>query len=363
VQDLIQLHEGSDDIVIGISGFGSAKVDPSRWDSLYEMTGRTTYVLRYDAQEFPSDILLLPLIGVGPTVTKNAIELRRRWKVAREAARMTVPFLGHWVERWLRQGRKVMIVGFSLGGFVAWLSARYAVESLRGEGAENLEVVLISAAIADQVQTWRGSDRIGHLLNVYSTQDLVLKRLYPLVVGADETPAAGLGRLVIGSQPNVTSVDVTDLVGRDHLWASVHVTELTEIALGCLIGATSCEAPWQGLVAQPPGMVSRPVSTELTELQLQRLYRWCGIDAVLWEVLGKAMNGEVKAVAACVALDTWSLGLSGERLSTLMDGARAVGVLRRSTMCQVYAQRKELELSGLTRIWLSRSSPPSSSPV
>ena len=332
------VREGSGDIAVGVSGFGSAKMSPSVWLPLAVLTGRTTYVLRYDAQELPwsdEDVpqTLMDLAGKGP-------ELVRRWSVARIAAAGVSEVLAEWIRRWIDAGRRVLIVGFSLGGYVSWR----AVRDISGDG---LEVILLSAAIGDTPAYWRGVEGIGRLVNVYSREDLVLRRLYPLVVTSDETPAAGLGPLSVSDEVDtVENVDATDLIRHDHLWASMHLERLVRMALGCL---------WAGERNDTgdciiPGTSSSEIPLFLPDEVTARLLRWCLADPSLWLVLGRAMEGDPLSVARCLSMDSWSC--SRGRMVVLLSLGRTAQVLFRSSEGRVPARRAYRELSGTLRMWM-----------
>jgi len=241
-----------------------------------------------------------------------------------------------------------MLVGYSLGGYIAWLAAQQAASPL-------VDVVLISAAMGDRVDTWKGIDELGTVVNVYSRQDLALKRAYPLGVGKDDTPAAGLGPLVVDSD-NLTNIDVTDLVGWDHNWASRNLSRLVTIALGCLVGRSSCVAPW----SRVPGPGDRGVEAELPALVADRLYRWAFIDTYLWLLVRRARQGDLWAVRMCAELDAWS------RKPGYFEDLQGVGLsamtLDRHGICRTSVDRAWRQLGGLVRLWMDLSDTLSLSP-
>lgn len=341
-EDLRLLRTGTEDIAVGVSGFGSARMDGGVWRSLAQLTGRTTYVMRYDAQELPwaEDEVprsLSDLASVGG-------ELFRRWTAARMGAADASTFLEGWIRRWLAAGRRVLVVGFSLGGYVAW-------RAVRDIGDPRVEVVLISAAIGDTPAFWKGADTLGRVVNVYSREDLVLRWLYPLAVGGDETPAAGLGPLRISETVStVLNVDATDLVGADHLRASVILGRLVRMALGCLRAGTmeggTCAVPGVGPVTDLP--------TRLSAEQAARLCRWVHLDVTLWNDLGVALEEEEPgACARMLALDVW-----GEpRLGPLSELGTAALVLSRAVHGREVALRSRQEILGFLRIWRGHTLP------
>jgi pimeloyl-ACP methyl ester carboxylesterase len=272
-------------------------------------------------------------------------EFNDRWRKAREGAKVASDYLAKWLRRWTDAGRKVLVVAFSLGTYVAW-------NAIQQVPSENIELIMISGAVVDRPERWEGMERLGRVFNVYSRDDWALKLLYPYGVGADETPAAGLGPLTVSELPNVTNVDVTDMIGRDHLWASQNVQRLIEVAMGCYWGGSltgdRCYA--LDLVEGRPGMVP---ATER-----QRLYRWLVVDPELWRMLGVALDGHVRAQGECSDLDRWSLG--NERLWSLLDAGIAARMLYRTKagpVPEATADRSLLQLRGVLRRWLYDEEP------
>ena len=335
-EGLVKLAEGTRDIAVCISGFGSARTPPTRWDVVSEITGYTTFVLRYDAQLLPwtdgeAPKTLGELIEIGD-------ELRERWARARLSAMGISKYLSRWIRRWTDAGRRVLVVGFSLGGLIAWKACQESPSPL-------VSLILISAAVGDNPGAWEGAEGIGRIVNVYSKRDLVLKHIYPRGVGLDETPAAGLGPLRVQLQ-NVDGIDATDIIGRDHMRASRNVSRLTKIAITHLWGGTS-------IVEGPaiPSSVGMEDGLILDEQVYCRLLRWTCADPYLWASVGQALEGDPDAISYCMALDRWSLGQG--RMGTLLSLGRASSVLIESEYGKATAIRSVRQLSGLLRLWMA----------
>jgi len=342
-EGLLEVASGSEDIAVGIGGFGSARMDPVTWRVLHAMTGRTVYVLRYDAQEMPWPQDQVPRTPLG--MLQHGAELRRRWIVARMAASGAGDLLAGWVRRWTRSGRRVLLAGFSLGAQVAWRAARETP-------SERLVVVLLSGAVGDTAGQWDPVAQMGRLVNVYSSRDLVLRHLYPVGVGADETPAAGLGPLVApGLEGRVENVDATDLIGADHLWAASHLERLVRLALGCLWGGTMGPDG----TCRIPGRLDTAVPEHLPEEVYARLLPWVIVDVRLWEDLGAALRGDAAAIARALALDGWST-TDGRRRNLLGLGRAATGLLG-AHLGRFAAERGVRELSGVLRLWFGDVGP------
>jgi hypothetical protein len=326
-EDLLELRTGSYDVVVGISGFGSYELSPDRWLPLYEVTGRTLFVLKYEAQTLP------------PVTKFTPPEVLRRWALAKTAARGAAVYLAGWVRRWLAAGRRVLLVGFSLGGYVAW-------EAARKVASPNLDVILMSAAIGDVDGMWDRARDVGSLVNLYSPRDQVLRRLYPIAVGPDETPAAGLGPLAL-DLPNIYNIDVSDLVGPEHsLGRPELVPRLARIGIGCLLGLDDCELPWMHLE------MAQLFSPTITPMQAQRLAGWLVIDEELWRLYGEAESGSSsQAGQICAWADAWSLARPG-RLKALLEVGLASVALSGPRSEKGLAMRSRLQLQGLLRAWL-----------
>lgn len=337
MESLRKVASGDHDVAIGISGFGSARVSHDRWLELARLTGRSTYYLQYDAQELPwpagGDMVWTP------DIYREGL---RRWNQARSGARVAADFLVVWLERMTRADKKVLIVGFSLGAFVAWSAVRQLPDDLKSR----IELVFLSAAIGDRVETWQGIEHVHRVVNIFSSDDLALKYIYPRGVGTDETPAAGLGPLLVSDLPAVENVDLTDMIGRDHLWGSYNIIRLVRIALGCLWGFGDC-----GVVCSESS--SEEASSHLSPEVVERLYRWTFIDPGLWQTLADALNGSAPAVRFMLQVDRWTL--EADRLSYLLNAGVTVSSLASAKMQPMTAVRSQQVLRGLIRRWLSES--------
>ena len=300
-QELEVLQRGNEDIAVGVSGFGSASLPVNRWTPIGELTGRTTFTLVYEAQS-----LSMPSISVA-----FAIELQRKWMKARESAKDTSRYLAHWIRRWSEGEREILLVGFSLGAYVVWEAVREATKS---GPRKNIDVILLQGAIADKPATWDATDRIRRLVNVYSREDAVLRRLYPLGVSSGETPAAGLGPLSV-KRENVLEVDIGSLAGRDHLWGSQNLDRLIRTSLGCLWsrGTDACRAHAYDVME---------VGGALTSQEYLRLLRWVVADTSLVAEVGRALRGDIAATSRLKRLDAWARE-SAERSETLRMAAMA----------------------------------------
>jgi pimeloyl-ACP methyl ester carboxylesterase len=332
-EGLVKLAEGTRDIAVCISGFGSARTPPTRWNIVNEITGYTTFVLRYDAQLLPwtegeAPRTLGQLIEVGD-------ELRMRWTKARLSAMGISRYLSRWIRRWTDAGRRVLVVGFSLGGLIAWKACQESSSPL-------VNLILISAAVGDVPGAWDGAESIGRIVNVYSKRDMVLKHIYPRGVGSDETPAAGLGPIATRLQ-NIDGIDATDMIGRDHMWASKNVSRLTKMAITHLWGGTG--------IVDGPAFVSTEEDVSLNLEAYSRLIRWTCADPYLWASLGQAVQGDPDAVSYCFALDRWAMAYG--RMETLLTLGRASSVLTKVEYGRNTAKRSIRQLSGLLRLWMA----------
>jgi len=337
MESLRKVASGDDNVAIGISGFGSAKIGRGRWEDLARLTGRTTYYLQYDAQELPwpsgSDLVWTP------GIYREAV---RRWEHARKGARVASTYLAQWLERMAKAGKNILIVGFSLGAYVAWNAIQQVPDELKGQ----IELIMLSAAIGDREHTWDGIEHLRRTVNAFSYDDMALKYLYPRGVGEDETPAAGLGPLVVAWMPNVDSLDLTDMIGRDHLWGSRNIMRMVRVALGCLWGGGDRDL-------RCPVFNPDELPKSLSLATVQRLYRWTVIDERLWSRLGDALGGDPGAIALMQRLDRWSL--EEGRLSTLLDAGATVVSLEDVRMRPMTARRSQEILRGLLRYWLHES--------
>lgn len=336
MESLVKVASGDDNVAIGISGFGSAEIGVERWEDLARVTGRTTFYLKYDSQSFPwpdgSEMILTASIYS---------DIVRRWEQALDGGRLAARYLASWLTRWAQGGRKILVVGFSLGGQVAWKAVQLVPDELKGQ----IELVLLSAAVGDQRENWRGLEHLSRVINAYSTLDLALLHMYPHVAETNETPAAGLGPLVV-SPPNLDNLDMTDMVGRDHLWGSLNIMTLVRIALGCL-----WETGLQGVLCQNVDEVLAADHEGLSPVVVDRLYRWIMIDPELWQILGNALDGDPSAIVAMTRLDAWSL--ERDRLLALIDSGSTVLALGSARHAHHIADRSRRVLRGLLRSWLS----------
>lgn len=334
METLIEVASGDKNVVIGISGFGSAMIGRERWEEMAALTGRTGVFLRYDAQEFPWETAM-----AAPGAA--AAEMLKRWAVARDGARIAADFLVPWLERWIRAGREVLIVGFSLGAYIAWEAVKQVSPELRSK----IEVVFISGSLADRPDMWEGADDFGRIVNVFSSQDMTLKWLYPHAVSVDDTPAAGLGPLSSSSN-KVMNVDVTDLIGHDHLWASRNLNQLVRLSMGCMWGAP--------MVSYRCSSIDAIISAKrLSPEVVDRLYRWTFIDPDLWSLLELSLQGNEGAIAVLGRIDSWSL--ESGRLSALLDAGATVSSLMGVVVTTGIARRNAMTLRGMVRHWMSES--------
>jgi hypothetical protein len=337
VESIIQVASGDDDVVVAISGFGSASVGADRWHDLAQITGRSVFYLKYDAQEFPwSEELGV----IWPPALYH--EMKELWNEARKGAKIAAPYLASWLVRWAQAGRKILVVGFSLGGYLAWEAVRLMPDALKGQ----VELIIMSAALVDKRENWEGAEHLARLVNVFSYEDMALKHLYPLGVGDDETPAAGLGPLVISDFENVDNVDLTDLIGRDHLWGSANVPRLVRAALGCLWSHR-----FKGEMCPAFDPTSTDKVADISPQAAQRLYRWMVVDPEYWALLARGLDGDANAVHYLELLDAWSLG--DLRLSALLDVGETAVTLLGSSAGRHTAIRNLDILAGMVKYWVS----------
>lgn len=337
MESLIRVAPGDDDVVVAISGFGSANVGGERWRELASLTGRTVFHLKYDAQELPWKEESGP---IWPIALYH--EMKIRWEEARSGARIAAKYLAPWLTRWASSGRRILIVGFSLGAYVALEALKLVSDDLKG----NIDFIMMSGALVDSHENWGGSEHLHHIVNLFSYEDMVLRYLYPMAVDDDETPAAGLGPLVISDSSNVDNVDFTDLIGRNHLWGSRNIDRLFRAALTCLW--SSC---CSGSVCSPS---SGSFDVAISEDSSQRLYRWTVVDPEFWSLLALGLDGDAEAVSRLQKLDSWSL--QDFRLSALLDaGSSSVILIGTSDAGRHTALRGLNTLSGLIHYWVDRS--------
>jgi hypothetical protein len=332
LEHLVEIAKGSKDIVVGISGFGSAGYDFSRWKTAAQLTGCTTFVLRYDAQTLPWPE------GVDwfPPDPEVLFELGMRWRDARKGAKTASKYLSGWLHRWDQAGRRVLLLGFSLGAYVAW-------NAVLSGSFRNVDVVFLLGAVGEPVVRGKDFPPDRLVVNLFSSDDSTLKYVYPHAVGFPESPAVGT-KAVDG----LVNVDVTDLVRTDHSWGSYHLPVLIRSGLG-----------WYWLHRD---QIVVPVIEEMDQLDflsdatLERLYRWMQIDNELSAVLGQAVFGQPGSVEFCRELDAWSL--QKQRLSSLMDIGRVSDSLRevrKGSKGELAAIRSMGRISGFLHHWLEES--------
>ena len=208
------ISSGSRDIIVGVSGFGSAWMGGERFQRLSDITGWSLYTLRYSSQ-------ILPRIETGPL--EYLSRLYARFRAAEIASERAAAYLSKWVDRWSDQGRRVLLVGFSLGGHVVYEAAR---------ASPNCSVMTLCAGHPADPDSLSGLEKTHGICHLYSPEDLVLKTLYQM---ATQKKAAGQGPLP--SWIPAMNVDVSDHCGGDHVKASEMASNLFEIGLECLLGS------------------------------------------------------------------------------------------------------------------------------
>lgn len=304
-------------------------MDGARWNDAGLLTGRTTYHLVYDSQEFPWKD------GEAPSIVEfasSANDLRRMWTEARRGARAGAVHLAEWVRRWCSDGRSVMLVGFSLGASVVWEAAKLLPDDLRGR----VDLVLISGAVVDDPAEWSRVESCSSVTNVWSSSDLVLRWLYPAAVGGMETPAVGLGP--IGGSDSVRNVDLTDLIGTDHLWAGRNVTRILRVVLGLR---------WSGPSSLPR---STPVPTDA--FAVERLCGWTISVQEAWDEVGRLLSGSEDVDQEVISgLDRWG---SGPNLAPLLHASSTVARLAGPVRRRDVADRSMAQLEGFIRRWMGQ---------
>jgi len=336
VESLVKVASGDENVAIGISGFGSAQIGVERWEDLARVTGRTTFYLQYDSQSLPwpdgAEMIL---------TTSIYTEMVDRWADALKGGLLAARYLATWLTRWAQGGRKILVVGFSLGGQLAWKAVQLVPDELKGQ----IELILLSAAVGDRKENWKGLEHLSRVVNGYSSLDLALIHMYAHVADTSETPAAGLGPLIV-SPPNLDNVDMTDMVGWNHLWGSENIMRLIRIALGCVWAEGL-----QSVLCPDVDEILAAENTKLSGMAADRLYRWTLIDPELWRLLGRALDGDPAAIVAMRRLDVWSL--ERDRLSALIDSGSTVMALGSAKHAPGVADRSRRVLKGLLRSWLS----------
>ncbi len=336
--ELVSLERGSGNVAVGISGFGSAQVPTDRWRSL-GILGHSVYTLRYDSQELPFE----PPRTVGDylvTATRLQVpELRRRWELARRSGDIAARQLAERVAAWTSEGREVLLAGFSLGAGVAWGAAR---ESLRYPHCrpELVGVLLVSGALPNRPEVLDGCGRFGFVVSAFSRSDAALRYLYPRTVDSVETPALGVGR---PRHDGVFGVDVTDLVGRDHLWASNNLSYLLRVAVGCGLGAREAS----------PSSSSRRLE-DPPRGEVEELWSLLGYDPAFDALLELAWHGDAASCSVVVDLHAWAMGHKRELVHLREDYDRLVAaggrkVLEGRAPRHPQLDRGLLEIRGLLR--------------
>jgi hypothetical protein len=339
MESLVPVFSGGDDIFVGVSGFGSAKLDGSRWLDAGVLTGRTSYNLSYDAQEFPWNH-----DGDHPgflELASSAGELNRLWSRARVGVEPASQHLATWLSRWAMSGRRTLLVGFSLGASVVWQAIRKSPKRYWGF----FDVILVSGAIADSEQQWEGADSLGSLVNVWSSSDRVLRWMYPRAVPKEETPAAGLGPL---QSRYSRSLDLTDMIGVDHLWAGDNLPRVLRVALG---------TEW----SRSAGLLSPAISSRNLDAEsIERLSGWCASVPEFNDLLGAALSSDMSASEKVLFLDSWSR--SSSKLISLFDASSTVSRLLGSVRDRHVADRSLVHIEGIIRRWVALSGREDSDP-
>lgn len=300
-----------------------------RWRDAGVLMSRTTYHLVYDAQEFPWQDTPPSVVDVAA----SAAGLKRMWEEARSGAERASIHLSGWLRRWCSSGRRVTVVGFSLGAFVVWEAAKLLPERDR----EKLDLIFISGAMVDGPDEWRFAGSFSSIVNVWSSSDLVLRWLYPAVVSGTETPAVGLGPI---SSVHGRNLDLTDLIGTDHLWAGRNIVKILRVVIGVESSATAGDFP-------------RSDPSPMTRDQVERLCSWLVVVPDLWDELGRLLEGSPDADAGLLSgVDLWS---SGSRLGPLLNASSTVSRLLTGVRRRDVADRSIVQLEGFIRRWMAQS--------
>lgn len=243
---------------------------------------------------------------------------------------MASSHLAHWVDRWCNSSRRVCLVGFSLGADVVW----NAVRQVDKRHWPMIDIVLICGATPGTMMggRWSGCDTFSSVVNVWSSRDAALNFLYPTVVPFSEVPAAGVGPVLA---PGIRNVDLTDLIGMDHTWASKNIPRILRVVLGSSLSPPLPE------VVSTSGMDAAAV---------ERLCGWSFAVPDLWWKLGQVLDGRMDS-REIQAFDPWSL--EGDRLMSLFSAAStSISLSGRPSSS---SDRSRLQIDGIIRQWMSQS--------
>ena len=275
------------------------------------MTGARVLRLDWSAQVIPRP---------GAKVVNWASKVASRFHLAQGAALDAGVFLASWTRRWRRQGKRVVLVGFSLGG-------RVVLEAARIE--PDCEVVALCAA--HPVDRLDGLEEVRALVNVWSRSDLALRIVYPVVSRSRACGAVGLA--VAGA----LNVDVSDRAGANHLDTAKAVEEIARI------GLFSLHAHWVESFGLPRVTGGHGTPREAADLwDLGDLFSQ---DLLVRRWLYLAGSGSEEAAAFGARLSAWS----GANRAAL-EGIRAAYFKARSDL----DDRLCLELIGQLRLWMIR---------
>lgn len=330
MESLSLVSRGSGGVLVGVSGFGSAKLDGSRWRDSASITGFTTYHLSYDAQEFPWDS---PNPGLLEVASK-AGEISSLWSKARKGAVSASKHLSSWLNRWVEASDlEVVLVGFSLGAEVVWR----AIKDIPTQKLRSVTVILVSGAVSSSPEAWNFLGSSGpRVINVWSSSDLVLRWLYPIGSSLKMSEASGTGPI---RSPLVRNLDLTDFIGMDHLWAGENLSRIVRLAMG---------TDWSTSPIRVPLSSEKKLSAEAVE----RLSSWTICVPDLYRILGLAMSGDDSQVSLLVELDEWSI----PRLSSLIKAASSVLSLNSSGVRdRAVADRSIIHIEGIIRRWIRLS--------
>lgn len=337
MESLSLVSRGSGGVLVGVSGFGSAKLDGSRWKDPAVLTGFTTYHLSYDAQEFPWD-------SSNPgffEVASKAGEISSLWSKARKGAVSASRHLSYWLGRWTETSDlDVVLVGFSLGAEVVWRSVRSMPPNRLG----SVTMILVSGAVSSSPGAWSflGSDG-PRVINVWSSSDLVLRWLYPIGVSSERFIPSGAGPI---RSPLVRNLDLTDFIGMDHLWAGENLSKIVRLAMGTHWATTPIRS--QPTTSSEEGSPEKKLSAEAVE----RLSSWTICVPELHRTLGRAMSGDDSQIPMLAELDKWSI----PRLSSLIKAASSViSLSSMSVRDRSVADRSIVHIEGIIRRWIRLS--------